>query len=129
ARRGVRRRYGRRVRRASTGALRSWRAGRRPPADAPPREGARVRGGIPAPRRGEGAALQARAAQLGGDRGGASAALRRAHAPEAPSGLDVDATAEPLPLRARDRSAPETTRATRRGRAPAPVRDAQAVAP
>ena len=33
-------------------------AGRRPPADAPPREGARVRGGLPAAARGEGAAVQ-----------------------------------------------------------------------
>ena len=51
ARRGLRRR-GRRLRRAAARALRRERGPRRPPADAPPREGPRVGRRLPAARRG-----------------------------------------------------------------------------
>ena len=52
------------------------RRARRPPAHAPPREGARVRGGLPAAAAGEGAAVEAGAHRRGARRGAASA-LRR----------------------------------------------------
>ncbi len=48
---------------------------RRPPAHLPPRKGARVRCGLPAPARGEGAAIEARP-HTGGAGRGAAAALR-----------------------------------------------------
>ena len=89
--RGVRRRLadGRGVGSVAARALRPRRAGRRAPADAPPREGPRVRGGLHPARRGEGAAVQAGDAPAGRARRGAAAALRRDDAREAPSRADV----------------------------------------
>ena len=68
----------------------------------PPREGTRVRRGLPAAARGEGAAV-APGPRAGGDRRGAPAALRRDHAREAPalSHLVARREAQPVPGRAR----------------------------
>ena len=103
--RGVRRRHedGRAVGRVAARAVRPRRAGRRAPADAPPREGARVRGGLPAAGRGEGAAVQGGHARARADRRGAAAALRRHDAREAAPRADLVRQAEPVPARARRR--------------------------
>ena len=83
-------------------ALRSGRRrrARRPPADAPPRKGARVRRGLPAAAHREGAAVEAGAHRRGARRG-AAAALRRADARPARALADVGGEAVALPARAR----------------------------
>ena len=102
--RGARRRraHVRRVRGGAATAVRSRRRGRprRAPAHLPPREGARVRGGVPAAARREGAAV-APGAHGGGAGRGAAAALRRHHAGEAAARDHVVAASEPVPRRAR----------------------------
>ena len=90
------------------------RRARRPPADAAPREGARVRRGVPAAAAGEGAAVEAGAHRRGARRG-AAPALRRhdarrsgcsgsrgpASASRFLAELGVDRSAAPAPTKAR----------------------------
>ena len=122
----------RRVRGGAAPALRPRRRrrARRAPAHVPPREGARVRGGVPAEARGQGAAV-APGAHGGGAGRGAAAALRRHHAGEAAAGGDVVAASEPVPGRARRCGLTRSRRSARRACAPERVtrgRGAQALA-
>ena len=80
---------------------------RRPPDDLPPGQGARVRRGLPAAARGEGAADEA-CAHRRGDRRGAAPVLRRDHPRAATPCALVVAQREPVPGRARPRPAPGT---------------------
>ena len=122
ARGGVRGRR-RRVRRAPRGTLRPQRRPWRPPPHLPPRERARVRGGLPPAPRGEGAAVEALEDARRRGRG-AAPPLRRPHAREAPPERHVVGQAEPVPRRAR----PQSGRAEARRAGRSALRDAQALA-
>ena len=84
----------------------------------PPREGARVRRGVPPARRGEGAPVQAGNARAGRDRRGAAAALRRHDAGEAPPRAHLGAArrAASWPSSASTAPAPAARRPRARGR-------------